>query len=61
MVPRQKLVDLFVRMAVDDLGDDIGEVELRIDAIELTGTMMSMGRSLISSLTLRKSARRTSR
>ena len=33
-VARQEFVDAAVRMAVDDLGDDVGEVGLRIDGIE---------------------------
>jgi hypothetical protein len=33
--PRQKLVDAFVWVAVDDPGYDVGEVGLRFDANEL--------------------------
>ena len=35
--PGQELVDLAVRMAIDDLGNNVGEVGLRFDAAELTG------------------------
>ena len=34
--PGQQLVELF-EMAVDDLGEDVGEVGVRIDAVELAG------------------------
>jgi hypothetical protein len=33
--PRQEIVDAFVWVAVDDPGDDVGEVSLRFDANEL--------------------------
>ena len=33
--PRQELVDLALGMAVDDAGDDVGEVGLRVDGVEL--------------------------
>lgn len=33
--PRQKIVDLALRMAGDDAGDDVGEVGVRFDAVEL--------------------------
>ena len=35
--PWQQIVDLAVGMAVDDLGDDVGEVGVRFDAEELAG------------------------
>ena len=35
--PGQQLVDPAVGMAVDDLGDDVGEIGLRIDAAEFAG------------------------
>ena len=35
--PRQQVIDLTIGMAVDDLGDDVGEIGRRIDGVELTG------------------------
>jgi len=35
--PRQEIVDLAVKMAVDDLGEGVGEIGLRIDAAKLAG------------------------
>ena len=35
--PGQEFVDLAVGMAVDDPGDDVGEIGVRIDAAELAG------------------------
>ena len=35
--PGQKFVDAGLRMAVDDPGEDVGEVGLRVDAVELAG------------------------
>jgi hypothetical protein len=35
--PRKNIVDLAVGIAVDDLGQDVGQVELRIDAAEFAG------------------------
>jgi hypothetical protein len=35
--PRQEIVDLAVEMAVDDLGERVGEIGLRIDAAKLAG------------------------
>ena len=32
--PGQEFVDAAVGMAIDDLGDDVGEIDLRIDGIE---------------------------
>ena len=32
--PREELVDAAIGMAVDDLGDDVGEIDLRIDGIK---------------------------
>jgi hypothetical protein len=37
--PREEVVDLGVEVAVDDPGDDVGEVVLRFDAAELAGLM----------------------
>jgi hypothetical protein len=33
--PRQEIVELLHRPAIDELGEDVGEVGLRIDAVEL--------------------------
>jgi hypothetical protein len=35
--PRQQIVDPAVRVAVDDLGEDVGEIAERLDAVELAG------------------------
>lgn len=35
--PRQEIVDLAVRVAVDDSGENVGEVAHRLDAVELAG------------------------
>lgn len=35
--PRQQFVDLAVRVAIDDPGDDVGEICVRLDANELAG------------------------
>jgi len=35
--PGQEIVDLAVRMAVDDFGDDAFEVDVRFDGTQLTG------------------------
>jgi len=35
--PRQQVIDLAIGMTVYDLGDDIGQIGLRIDGVELTG------------------------
>ena len=35
--PRQQVVDLALRVASDNAGDDVGEVSLWIDAVELAG------------------------
>src|ERR1700682_2771134 len=35
--PRKQLVDLAVRMAVDDPGEDVDQVGERIDVVQLTG------------------------
>jgi hypothetical protein len=35
--PRQEVVDLAVKVSVDELGDDLCEVGLRLDADELAG------------------------
>ena len=35
--PRQKLVEAVVRPEVDEAGEDIGEVGLRVDVLELAG------------------------
>jgi hypothetical protein len=35
--PRQQVVDLTIEMAVDDPGDDVGEIGLRLDSAELAG------------------------
>ena len=35
--PWQQIVDLAVEMAVDDLGEHVGEIGVRIDAVELAG------------------------
>ena len=35
--PWQEIVDLAVEMTIDDLGYDVGEVGLGIDAVELAG------------------------
>ena len=42
--PRQKLIDTAVWMAVDDLGDDLGEVSERVDAIEFEFAAFDQGR-----------------
>ena len=34
--PGQQFVDLRVGVSVEDLGDDVGEIELRVDGVELT-------------------------
>jgi hypothetical protein len=35
--PRQEIVDLAVGMAVDDLGDDVGEIGVGFDIAQLAG------------------------
>lgn len=35
--PRQQVVDLALRVASDNAGDDVDEVSLRIDAVEFAG------------------------
>lgn len=35
--PRKQLVDLAVRMAVGDPGEDVGEVGKRIDVVQFAG------------------------
>lgn len=35
--PRQEFIDTAVGMTIDDLGDHVGEVGARIDAVELAG------------------------
>lgn len=35
--PGQQLVELALRMTGDDAGDDVGEIGLRVDAVELAG------------------------
>jgi hypothetical protein len=35
VVPGEKFIDAGLRMAVDDPGEDVGEVGLGIDAVEL--------------------------
>lgn len=35
--PGQQLVDLPVGVSVDDLGEDVGEIAERLDAVELAG------------------------
>jgi hypothetical protein len=35
--PWQEIVDLAIEMAVDDLGERVGEIDVRIDAVELAG------------------------
>ena len=37
MCPGKQLVDLAVRMAVDDPGEDVGEVGNRVDVVQLAG------------------------
>ena len=37
MGPGKQLVDLAVRMAVDDPGEDVGEVGKRVDVVQLAG------------------------
>jgi len=36
-MPREKLVDVALRITVDDPGDDVGEVGLWLDTDELAG------------------------
>jgi len=35
--PRKELVDLTVRMAIDDPGEDVGQVGERIDLVQFAG------------------------
>ena len=35
--PRQQVVDLAIEMAVDDPGDDVGEIGVRLGPAELAG------------------------
>ena len=35
--PGEEMVDIAVEMAVDDLGKRVGEIDVRIDAVELAG------------------------
>ena len=35
--PRQEVVDLAVEVAVDDPGDDVGQIVVRFDAAEFAG------------------------
>ena len=37
MCPGKQLVDLAVRMAIDDPGEDVGEVGNRVDVVQLAG------------------------
>jgi hypothetical protein len=35
--PGEQIVDLAVGVVIDDLGEDVGEIAERVDAVELSG------------------------